>query len=281
MVPPGHPLSSAADALAARFPALLTPAATPLGERFSRGDIVGPDGTPWHADEPVHPGDQLFFHRELAPEHVPEVDLPILLHDAHLLVIDKPHGIATMPRGVHVLGSALARLRRSTGIETLSPIHRLDRATAGVLAFSVRPEERARYQQMFARPASSSLQKTYRAVVPDPGWAVGEEQLLEDRLEKPRESLRTLVVPGEVNARTRARVLSRGEGLAVVELQPATGRTHQLRIQLASRGWPILGDELYGGKEALPLQLLAAQLTFRDPVTGDSRTLVSTRRLVL
>ena len=65
----------------------------------------------------MRPGDELWFHRELRPEAIPDVELPVLHLDDHLLVIDKPHDMATMPRGAHVLASALVRLRRETGIE--------------------------------------------------------------------------------------------------------------------------------------------------------------------
>src|SRR5690606_3818412 len=119
------------------------------------------------------PGDELWFHRELRAEEVPEVELPVLLRDEHLLVLDKPHDMATMPRGAHVLSSALVRLRRRTGLVELSPLHRLDRRTAGVLAFGVRAQERAAYQGLFAR---GEVDKEYRARVrapDDPAWRPG------------------------------------------------------------------------------------------------------------
>lgn len=293
VIPPGHPRIPARVALETRFPALLDPAATPLEERFARGEVVRADGTAWADDEAVRPGDALFFHREFAPEDVPHVELPVLLRDEHLLVVDKPHGIATMPRGAHVRGSALARLRRATGLEDLTPLHRLDRLTAGVLAFGILPDERAAYQSVFSAPAAAALVKTYRAVVPDPGWKLGEQHLWSDRLVKPRGSLHTLVGDGPVNARTVARVLDRrplladgpdptngpASASALLELTPLTGRTHQLRAQCAHRGIPIHGDTLYGGQDAPDLQLLAASLAFTDPVTGQRRHLRSRRGL--
>lgn len=162
VVPPSTPARPAAQALRERFPALADPQATPLLERFARGEIVAGDGAAWSADDLVGPGDQLWFHRELRAEEVPEVALSILHRDDHLLVLDKPHDMATMPRGAHVLSSALVRLRRATGITTLSPLHRLDRRTAGVLVFGIRPEERSAYQQLFAR---GEVDKEYLARV--------------------------------------------------------------------------------------------------------------------
>lgn len=277
----------ALEALAARLPALRDPAATDLALRFARGEIVRASGRPVAADEELVPGAELWLHRELAPEHVPEVALPILLHDEHLLVLDKPHDMATMPRGAHIRSSALVRLRRLTGIETLTPLHRLDRRTAGVLAFGIRPEERAAYQGLFAR---GEVEKEYRARVQEPpgedgrAWAPGEAFTLHDRLERSRGALQTRVVPGEPNALTHVQVLGSAPGVRDLALLPRTGRTHQLRVQLAHRGAPILGDDLYPqvrtiGPEDPVLHLLALRLAFRDPITGAPRELVSRRRV--
>ncbi|PWH07696.1 23S rRNA pseudouridylate synthase [Brachybacterium endophyticum] len=275
----------ALEALAGRYPALLDPAATTLEERFAAGDVVRPDGAPWRAEDPVVPGDELCFHRELQDEEVAGEDPPILLRDAHLLVIDKPHEMATMPRGVHVLSSALVRLRRSTGLEDLTPLHRLDRRTAGVLAFGVVPAERSAYHGLFAR---GEVAKTYLARVElNAGTGIphspGERFTMHDRLEKTRGDLRTRAVPGEPNALTEGEVLevdAQGER-AVVRLRPRTGRTHQLRAQLSLRSAPIVGDELYSpaapGEAALAL--LAQELAFTDPVTGTQRSFRSDRAL--
>lgn len=288
--------ATALAALAARFPPLLDPAATPLAQRFAAGEVVDAHGVPWTAGQTVRAGDELWFHREPAPEDVPDISLSVLLHDEHLLVIDKPPGVATMPRGAHVFGSALVRLRRATGITALSPVHRLDLPTRGVLAFSVMPTERAAYQQLFAR---GEVAKEYRArVVPAPGAdmpaAVGERTVLVDRLEKTRGVHRTAVVAGEPNALTEVELLAlEPDGTRLLSLRPRTGRTHQLRAQLAARGAPILGDELYrdepGGTSRAPgqvpdipgqgLQLLARRLAFHDPVTGQERSLTSAQDL--
>lgn len=289
----------ALEALQARFPALADPGATPLSARFSAGEIVDAHGRPWRAEEPVHPGEELWFHRELRPEEVPPVELRILHRDAHLLVLDKPHDMATMPRGAHILSSALVRLRRATGISTLVPLHRLDRRTAGVLAFGIEPEERSAYQQLFARGA---VDKEYEArIAPTPTSTLpmtpGQRAVLRDHLVRIRGELTTQVLPGPVNAETAFEVIaaegrcagtaegtSEGEsvgpggGVLRVRLHPRTGRTHQLRVQLAARGAPILGEDLYPRpvpEPELPLQLLARVLAFTDPITGQHREFVT------
>ncbi|APX34308.1 23S rRNA pseudouridylate synthase [Brachybacterium sp. P6-10-X1] len=284
-VPPAAATAGALAALRERFPALADPAAIPLRERFARGEIVDAEGRPWTADEPVGPGHELWFHRELRPEHVPEVDLDVLHRDEHLLVLDKPHDMATMPRGAHVLASALVRLRRSTGIETLVPLHRLDRRTAGVLAFGIRPEERSAYQQLFAR---GEVEKEYEARVrPGAGaripTTVGERVVLRDRLGRHHGQLTAQVLAGEPNAVTTLEVITVEEdGILVLRLRPRTGRTHQLRLQLSSRGVPILGEDLYPQPvecPPMPLQLLARSLALTDPVTGAEHRFLSTRAL--
>nr|WP_276548105.1 pseudouridine synthase [Brachybacterium muris] len=273
------------DSLLTRFPALGDPEATPLHERFVRGEIVRADGTAWAADAPVEPGDELWFHRELREEAVPEMDLPILHQDDHLLVVDKPHDMATMPRGTHVLSSALVRLRRSTGITTLSPLHRLDRRTAGVLAFGVDPAERSAYQELFARRevlkeylARVGPYREGAAVPADLPTMVGARTVLRDRLVKERDDLLTRLVAGEPNAITEVEVAAvELDGTLTLRLRPLTGRTHQLRAQLASRGMPIVGEDLYPTPRdpVGSLQLLARSLAFTDPVTGQERRFTS------
>ncbi|MGP9694584.1 pseudouridine synthase [Brachybacterium sp. AOP25-B2-12] len=273
----------AQDVLLARFPPLADPAATPLALRFSQGEILRADGSAWGREDPVVPGDELWFHRERRDEAVPEVELPILLHDEHLLAVDKPHDLATMPRGQHVLASALVRLRALTGIEDLTPLHRLDRRTAGVLLLGIVPAERGAYQGVFARAAAH---KEYRALVADAPEAVAGRRLeVSVRLERTPGDLRTRVVPGTANSRTLVELGEpREAGAREVRLWPRTGRTHQLRAHLAHLGMPILGDDLYpvvrpvqecGGT----LRLLARSLRFTDPVTGAERSILSTREL--
>ncbi|WP_168198123.1 pseudouridine synthase [Brachybacterium sp. SGAir0954] len=281
--------TTALAALLHRFPPLAAPAATSLADRFRAGEVVRTDGTPWAAEDAVHPGEELWFHRELAAEEVPPARIPVLLHDAHLLVVDKPHDMATMPRGAHVRSSLLVRLRRETGIAELSPLHRLDRRTAGVIALGIRAEERSAYQQLFAARA---VRKEYLARVrPAEGStlpkAVGERALLEDRLEKHHGELTTRVLPGEPNSSTELEVLDvEADGTLLLRLVPLTGRTHQLRAQLSSRGAPIVGEDLYPSPAEAArtagggaLQLLARGLAFTDPVTGEARHVTSTRTL--
>ncbi|MFJ3619328.1 RluA family pseudouridine synthase [Streptomyces iakyrus] len=245
---------------------------------FDAGRIVGADGQPVAADAPYVPGLFVWFHRDL-PDEVPvPFPLEVVHRDEHIVVADKPHFLATTPRGSHVAETALARLRRELDLPALTAAHRLDRLTAGLVLFTVRPEERGAYQTLFR---DRRVRKEYEAVAPyDP--AVPLPRTVRSRIVKERGVLTAREVPGEPNAVSRVELVEHrdrpGEpgGLARYRLAPATGQTHQLRVHMAALGLPILGDPLYpevtapvpAGDFRRPLQLLARSLEFTDPVTG-------------
>jgi tRNA pseudouridine32 synthase/23S rRNA pseudouridine746 synthase len=240
------------------------------------GEVVCADGTIVDEATVLPPGAHVYLYRDLPDEIPVPFDIPILYRDDDVVVVDKPHFLATMPRGGHVAQTALVRLRRDLDLPELSPAHRLDRLTAGVLLFTVRREVRGAYQTMFAR---GEVRKTYlaRAAV-DP--ALEFPLTLHSRIIKERSRLQAFEEPGEPNAETLIEHL--GDGL--YRLTPRTGRTHQLRVHMASLGLPIVGDSLYPNVIAVdpgdfshPLQLLAHRLEFEDPVSGRRREFVSTR----
>ena len=112
---------------------------------------------------PYRPREFLWFHRDL-PDEVPvPFALDVLHRDDEIVVVDKPHFLATIPRGRHIVETALVRLRRELGLPELSPAHRLDRVTAGVLLFVVRRDRRGAYQTLFR---DRRVHKTYEAVAP-------------------------------------------------------------------------------------------------------------------
>ena len=240
------------------------------------GEVVCGDGTVVTASTVMPPGSFVFLYRELRDEVEVPFDIPILYRDDDIVVVDKPHFLATMPRGGHVAQTALVRLRRELALPELSPAHRLDRLTAGVLLFTTRRELRGPYQTLFARGA---VRKHYLARASAP--PTGEfPRLLRSRIVKPRGCLQAREEPGEPNAETLVEAL--GEGL--YRLTPRTGRTHQLRVHLASLGLPIDGDPLYPEVTEVapddfstPLQLLAQRLEFTDPLTGRPRCFASGR----
>ncbi|MEU3839883.1 pseudouridine synthase [Streptomyces sp. NPDC028635] len=250
---------------------------------FDAGSIVTADGRPVAPDAPYAPGMHVWFHRELAPEVPVPFTVDVVHRDEHIVVADKPHFLATTPRGSHVTETALARLRRDLGIETLTAAHRLDRLTAGLVLFTVRPEERGAYQTLFR---DRRVRKVYEAIAPyDPAPAL--PVTVRSRIVKERGVLTAREVPGEPNAVSRIELAERRGRLGRYRLLPATGQTHQLRVHMNTLGVPILGDPLYpriaapvpAGDFRRPLQLLARELEFTDPVTGTEHRFHSGRTL--
>lgn len=236
------------------------------------------------ATTPFAPGAVLWVQRELPAEVPVPFEVAVLHRDEHLLVADKPHFLATTPRGGHVAETALVRLRRALELPELSPVHRLDRLTAGLVLFAVHRAARREYQLLFQDRA---VRKEYEAIAPhDP--ALELPRVVRSRIEKERGVLQAREVPGAVNAETRVELVEHRGGLARYRLLPTTGRTHQLRVHLASLGVPILGDELYPEVRERaaenftdPLRLLAKELAFDDPITGAPRRFTSRRALEL
>ncbi|OBF88662.1 pseudouridine synthase [Mycobacterium sp. 852002-51152_SCH6134967] len=242
------------------------------------GEVVTADGDVVTAGTVLPPGAFVYLYRELREEVPVPFDIPVLHRDDDIVVVDKPHFLATMPRGRHVAQTALVRLRRELDLPELSPAHRLDRLTAGVLLFTTRSEVRAAYQTMFAR---GGVRKTYLArAAKDP--ALEFPLVVRNRIVKRRGQLQAVEEPGEPNAETLVDHL--GDGL--YRLMPRTGRTHQLRVHMASLGLPIVNDPLYPDVTDVapedfsrPLQLLAQRLEFTDPLSGGQCDFVSTRTL--
>jgi tRNA pseudouridine32 synthase/23S rRNA pseudouridine746 synthase len=262
--------------------AVLVELASRFGEaaaaKVLAGEVVTADGAVVSAHTVLPPGSHVYLYRELRDEVEVPFDLQVLYRDDDIVVVDKPHFLATMPRGSHVAQTALVRLRRTLALPQLAPAHRLDRLTAGVLVFTVRPGVRGAYQTMFARGA---VTKTYLARSTPPR-DLTFPLVVRNRIVKRRGQLQAFEEPGEANAETSIEHL--GDGL--YRLTPRTGRTHQLRVHMASLGLPIVGDPLYPtvvdvapDDFSRPLQLLAHRLEFDDPVTGCRRDFVSRRGL--
>ena len=251
---------------------------------FDAGKIVGADGRAVASDAPYEPGMFVWFHRDLPAEVPVPFPVDVVYRDEHIVVADKPHFLATTPRGSHVTETALARLRRELGIPALGAAHRLDRLTAGLVLFTVRPEERGAYQSLFR---DRRVAKEYEAVAPyDPGLAL--PRTVRSRIVKERGVLAAYEVDGEPNAVSRMELIEhRANGPGRYRLVPSTGQTHQLRVHMNTLGVPILGDPLYpvvkdpvpAGDFRRPLQLLARALEFTDPVTGVEHRFRSTRTL--
>ncbi|MEB3372106.1 RluA family pseudouridine synthase [Saccharopolyspora mangrovi] len=266
------------DFLVERIPKL---APQRIDEMLGAGRFVTHDG-PVAPEAPFRPGGFVWFHRDVVPETPVPFELEVLHRDEEILVVDKPHFLATTPRGGHITETALIRLRRQFDLPELSPAHRLDRATAGVVLFVVDPALRGAYQSLFQ---DRRVDKTYEAIAPhDPELVF--PRTVRSRIVKHRGVLAAVEEPGAPNAETRVELLEHRDGLGHYRLHPRTGRTHQLRVHLNSLGLPIVGDDLYPEVRAKaaddftdPLQLLARSLEFTDPKTGELRHFRSRRTL--
>jgi tRNA pseudouridine32 synthase/23S rRNA pseudouridine746 synthase len=260
-------------------------------ERMRAGRVLDENGQPLPPDAPYVGGARVYYWRELPHEDPIPFDAVVLFEDEHLVVADKPHFLPVTPGGRYVRETLLVRLKERLGLADLSPLHRIDRETAGLVLLSKRPQDRDAYQTLFRE---RRVDKVYEAVAP---WREAlafpltrVSHILEDeqafyrmREARPEEGLTP-------NSETRIECVRCEGGRALYRLYPVSGKRHQLRVHMHGLGLPIEGDQFYpevrrGPDEAedfaQPLQLLAQGIAFTDPVTGQARHFESARQLTL
>ena len=273
------------DYLVARFPE----DAARLREKVAGGEVVDEVGRPFSEASAFVAGALIYLYRDAPVEPRVPFEIDVLHHDDDLVVIDKPHFLASTPRGAYVVESAVVRLRRQLDLPEISPAHRLDRITAGVLVFTTRQAVRGAYQRMFAE---RTVHKTYEAVAGvDPTLTF--PQTVRSRIVKELGTLEAQEIPGEPNSESRIDLVGVRQDAAGAlrgryELRPRTGKTHQLRLHMASLGVAICNDNFYPefydvapDDYSAPLQLLARSIEFTDPISGQRREFVSRRQLSL
>jgi len=249
-------------------------------ERFVYDDLG-----PVRNDDPYVAHTFVWFHRDLRDEVPVPGTLHVVYRDDRIVVVDKPAFLSTIPRGQHVQQSVVVKLRDQLGLPELSPLHRLDRVTSGLLMLATERRWRSPYQVMFERRL---VRKTYRALAP---WHrdLTLPVTVRNHLRKERGAMQAVIVPeAPVNAETLIELESRDGDLATYRLAPLTGKTHQIRVHLHGLGIPIVDDPLYPVARNIsiddftrPLQLLASELEFTDPVDGTARHFASGRHLPL
>ncbi len=257
--------------------------------RLQAGQVLDEAGQPLAPDAPYVGGTRVYYWRHLADEAPIPVQARVLYEDELLVVADKPHFLPVTPGGRYVRETLLVRLKAQLQCPDLSPLHRIDRETAGLVLLCKRPQDRDAYQGLFRE---RRIDKVYEAVAP---WRAElafplerESHLLEDEQAFYRMREAQAHEGLAPNSHTRIECLAVQGPRALYRLLPSTGKRHQLRVHMWALGLPIEGDQFYpvvrrGPDEpedyAQTLQLLARGLRFVDPISGQPRAFESQRSL--
>lgn len=249
---------------------------TGLMNKLKWGDGIRVNGIPQHTDYQVCPGDTVTVRLDEPPVEYPaeQGSLTVLYEDDHILLVDKPAGMLIHPsrsQNTGTLANLVAGYYEATNQKcAFHPVTRLDRDTVGVVLL-------AKHSHAHSLLQTTQLQKIYHALTL--GGPLEDEGIIDAPIaRRPLPSLLRYVNPEGKTSVTKYRVLQRDGELCKLELQPITGRTHQLRVHCAHMGFPILGDPQYATEASLMLsqklglnsQLLCAHsLTFRHPMTEE------------
>ncbi len=275
------PYPSIVDFLCQTFPAI---SRNQWMERIRKGKVLDNQGRPINTETMYSPSQRIFYFREVENEPVIPFAEQILFQDGELLVACKPHFLPVIPGGRYVEECLLNRLRNRTGIADLAPLHRLDRETAGVVIFSVNPNTRGRYHELFMH---GKVEKTYHALAEVNQPPRENQWTVENRIVRGEPRFRMKTVPGAANACSHIQLREVKGNRGLFSLQPVTGKTHQLRLHMSGLGFGIVNDRVYPDLQpqsdddfAKPLQLVAKQVKFLDPLSGKNMEFRSERELL-
>ncbi|MDM5179065.1 RluA family pseudouridine synthase [Massilia sp. DJPM01] len=251
-------------------------------DRMARGEVVDGSGAVLGPDSVLRRGMRIWYYRELDAETPIPFEEDILFRDDHLLVVDKPHFLPMTPGGRFLHETLLVRLKSKTGLAQLTPIHRLDRETAGVVIFSHQEASRGAYQSLFQKRSVHKVYEALAAPLPELTFPLVHRS----RMVEGNPFFRMQEVDGEPNSESVIDVIGAQGDAMLYRLQPHTGRKHQLRVHMAALGAPIINDAFYpealpckGDDFANPLKLLARSIGFDDPLSGQARRFESRRTL--
>ena len=247
-------------------------------QRIQAGLVADEFGAPVTPTRAYQGHIRIYYYRDLPAEPRIPFDETVLYQDDHLVVADKPHFLPVTPSGHYLQETLLVRLKNRLGLNDLTPIHRIDRETAGIVLFSTRVEDRNAYQGLFRQHA---IHKHYEAIAPFRA-DLTLPLTRKSRIVEDQPFFRQREVPGEPNSETVIDLLEVLGSRARYALSPVTGKKHQLRVHMNALGLPLLNDRMYPPVDvtpdddfASPLQLLAKSIEFMDPVTGQQRRLES------
>ena len=249
-----------------------------LMNRLKWQERIFVNGKPEHNDFHIRPGDVITVPLdEEEPDYPPEEgEISIIYEDEWLMAVDKPAGMLIHPSRSCNSGTlanfVLGYYRRTGQKSAFHPVTRLDRDTFGIVLLT-------KNSHIHALVQGASMKKTYHALT------LGGPEMDSGTIDAPiaRKPLPSLLREVRLDGKpsvTEFRVLNRGGKLCKLELRPITGRTHQLRVHCAHRGFPIVGDPQYGGEEAMDFgwfsqALCAKRLEFVHPITGKEMILES------
>lgn len=277
---PAGPWPTITDFLLQRFPAITREVWL---QRMQDGLVVDEFGAAVTPERPYRGHMRVYYYRALDEEPRVPFEATVLFQDEHLVVADKPHFLPVTPSGHYLQETLLVRLKNSLGLNNLIPIHRIDRETAGLVLFSIKPTERDAYQALFRQ---HEVTKHYEAIAP---WreGLGFPLTRKSRIVQGEPFFRQAEAPGESNSETHIRVLEVSGDKARYALSPVTGKKHQLRVHMNALGIPIVNDRMYPPVQPTPdddyrhpLQLLAKSIAFEDPLTGQARQFDSEQNLL-
>jgi tRNA pseudouridine32 synthase/23S rRNA pseudouridine746 synthase len=298
--------TTALEFLAHRFPAISREVWL---QRFLEGSVFNALGRKLGPEHCLLDETHLLYFRHVADEPALPFKANVIYRDDYLVVADKPHFMPVTPGGKYLQQSLLVQLKQELNLPDLSPLHRIDRETAGLVLFSVRAQDRNAYQEQFRL---RQVQKTYEAVADAPASSKQKLQfpityrsmmVTDAQFFKMRELAATECDPSnpfnsetwidcveslepDVSASSASKQSLKS--LAKYIMKPVTGQRHQLRVHMNALGLPILHDQFYPTVKKLtteeddfeqPLQLLAKSIAFLDPLTGQTREFKSELKL--
>lgn len=250
--------------------------------RIELGEVVDETGRIVQIDTGLLKGLRVYYYRTVENEPNVPFEENILFENNQIVVADKPHFLPVVPGGHYLQNTLLVRLKKKLNCPDLSPVHRIDRDTAGLVLFSKNRSERGAYQALFRE---RSVKKLYEAIAP---WkpSLNFPRWHESRIVESGNFIRMEEVSGPVNSQTYMEIVEHNRKWARYHLQPINGKRHQLRVHMASLGLGLKGDGLYPlvvdlpeGDFSRPMMLLAKRLDFLDPITQIKHSFQSQRIL--